>query len=134
VIYLLYNEGYAASTGADAIRTDRSAEAIRLGRLAHRLLAADPEVSSLLALMLLLDARRPARVTASGELVPLGEQDRTLWDRRLVAEGTVLLDATLAVGARVGRPGAYQVQAAIAAVHDRAAVAAETDWPQVLAL
>ena len=120
VLYLLYNEGYAASTGSDVIRTDLSAEAIRLARLTQRLLPSDPEVASLLALMLLLDARRPARVTASGDLVPLGRQDRSLWDRRLVAEGTALLDSTLGVG----RPGAYRVQAAIAAVHDRAASAA----------
>ena len=130
VLYLLYNEGYAASTGADLTRTDRSAEAIRLGRLAHRLLPDDNEVSALLALMLLLDARRPARVTASGDLVTLGEQDRTLWNRGLITEGTLLLDTTLGAGP----PGAYQVQAAIAAVHDRAATADDTDWPQVLAL
>ena len=130
VLYLLYNEGYAASAGPDVIRADRSAEAIRLARLAHRLLPSDPEVSALLALMLLLDARRPARVTAAGDLVPLDEQDRSLWDRRLVAEGTALLGSSLGAG----QPGPYQVQAAIAAVHDRAATAADTDWPQVLAL
>ncbi len=130
VLYLLYNEGYAASAGPDVIRADRSAEAIRLARLAHRLLPADPEVSALLALMLLLDARRPARVTAAGDLVPLDEQDRSLWDPRLVAEGTALLGSSLGGG----QPGPYQVQAAIAAVHDRAPSAADTDWPQVLAL
>jgi RNA polymerase sigma factor (sigma-70 family) len=130
VLYLLYNEGYAASTGPDVIRADRCAEAIRLARLTHRLLPSDPEVSALLALVLLLDARRPARVTAAGDLVPLDDQDRSLWDPRLVAEGTALLDASLGGG----RPGPYQVQAAIAAVHDRAPTAADTDWPQVLAL
>ena len=120
VVYLLYNEGYAASAGADLTRTDRSAEAIRLGRLVHRLLPDDPEATALLALMLLLDARRPARVTASGELVTLAEQDRSLWDHELVAEGTALLHSTIGAGRG---PGEYQVQAAIAAVHDRAATA-----------
>ncbi len=128
VVYLLYNEGYAASTGSALTRTDRSAEAIRLGRLVHRLLPDDPEATALLALMLLLDARRPARVTASGDLVTLAEQDRSLWDRSLVAEGTALLDSTIGA-ARA--PGEYQLQAAIAAVHDRAPTAADTDWPQV---
>ena len=131
VVYLLYNEGYAASGGPDLTRTDRSAEAIRLGRLVHRLLPDDPEATALLALMLLLDARRPARVTASGELVTLAEQDRSRWDHSLVAEGTTLLDSTIGAARR---PGEYQVQAAIAAVHDRAATAADTDWAQVLAL
>ena len=107
VIYLLYNEGYAASAGADLTRTDRSAEAIRLGRLVHRLLPDDPETTALLALMLLLDARRPARVTASGELVTLAEQDRSRWDRSLVAEGTALLHSTIGTGRGPGRvPGA----------------------------
>ena len=131
VVYLLYNEGYAASTGGELTRTDRSAEAIRLGRLMHRLLPGDPEVTSLLALMLLLDARRPARATESGDLVTLAAQDRRLWDQALVAEGTALLDSTIGTGRGVG---GYQLQAAIAAVHDRAATAADTDWPQVLAL
>ncbi len=131
VVYLLFNEGYAASTGADLTRTDRSAEAIRLGRLVHRLRPDDPEATALLALMLLLDARRPARVTASGDLVTLAEQDRRLWDRALMAEGTALLDSTIGTGRGVG---AYQLQAAITAVHDRATMAADTDWPQVLAL
>ena len=131
VVYLLYNEGYAASTGADLTRTDRSAEAIRLGRLVHRLLPDDPEATALLALMLLLDARRPARVTASGDLVTLAEQDRSRWDRGLIAEGTALLHSTIGPGRG---PGEYQVQAAIAAVHDRAATADDTDWPQVVAL
>lgn len=130
VLYLLYNEGYAASAGTHLTRPDLSAEAIRLARIAHRLLPDEREVTSLLALLLLLDARRPARLTASGEVVPLAEQDRTLWDHGLVAEGTGLLDSTLGPGPL----GSYQVQAAIAAVHDRAATAADTDWPQVLAL
>ena len=130
VLYLLYNEGYAATRGAQLTRPDLSAEAIRLARIAHRLLPTDREVTCLLALLLLLDARRPARLTASGGVVPLAEQDRTLWDRRLVAEGTALLDSTVGTGPL----GAYQVQAAIAAVHDRAATAGATDWPQVLGL
>jgi len=131
VLYLLHNEGYAATRGCDLTRPDRSSEAIRLARLTHRLLPEDAEVTSLLALMLLLEARRPARVTASGDLVPLAEQDRSRWDHTLVAEGTALLDSTLASG----RPaGTYRLQAAIAAVHDRAPTAEATDWPQVLAL
>ena len=103
VVYLLYNEGYAASTGSALTRTDRSAEAIRLGRLVHRLLPDDAEATALLALMLLLDARRPARVTASGDLVTLAEQDRSLWDRSLVDEGTALLDSTIGAGSRARR-------------------------------
>ena len=130
VLYLLYNEGYAASSGPHLTRTDLSAEAIRLARLAHRVLPDSRETTALLALLLLVDARRPARTGADGEVVPLAEQDRTLWDRSLVAEGTALLDSTLGEGP----VGAFQVQAAIAAVHDRAARAEETDWPQVLAL
>ena len=130
VLYLLYNEGYVATSGAGLTRTDLSAEAIRLARTAHRLLPADREATALLALLLLLDARRPARLTASGEVVPLSEQDRSLWDHALVAEGTALLDSTLGTGPL----GAYQVQAAIAAVHDRATRAQDTEWPQVLAL
>ncbi|HET9022189.1 MAG TPA: DUF6596 domain-containing protein [Ornithinibacter sp.] len=155
VVYLLYNEGYAASSGPHLTRTDLSAEAIRLARLAHRLLPTSRDVTALLALLLLLDARRPARVGPSGDVVPLAEQDRTLWDRSLVAEGTALLDSTLGEGPLAGgrlaggrpsggrpsggRPSggpvsSYQVQAAIAAVHDRAPRAEDTDWPQVLAL
>lgn len=130
VLYLLYNEGYAATTGPHLTRPDLSAEAIRLCRIAHRLMPTDREVTAVLALLLLLDARRPARVTASGEVVPLAEQDRRLWDQGLVVEGTALLDSTL----DAGPPGAYQVQAAIAALHDRAPSGADTDWPQVLAL
>ncbi|KQZ90088.1 RNA polymerase subunit sigma-24 [Phycicoccus sp. Root563] len=132
VLYLVFNEGYAASSGEGVHRTDLTDEAIRLTRAAHRLLPDEPEVTSLLALMLLTDARRPARTTASGDLVPLAEQDRRLWDRDKIREGTALLDGTL--GAGRGFIGEYQVQAAIAAVHDRAETAAATDWPQVLAL
>ncbi|KQU67975.1 RNA polymerase sigma factor [Phycicoccus sp. Root101] len=132
VLYLVFNEGYAASSGEGVHRTDLTDEAIRLTRAAHRLLPAEPEVTSLLALMLLTDARRSARTTPAGDLVPLAEQDRRLWDRDKIREGTALLDGTL--GAGRGFIGEYQVQAAIAAVHDRAEKAAATDWPQVLAL
>ena len=127
VLYLLFNEGYAVSTGPALHRAELSAEAIRLTRM---LPADDPETAGLLALMLLTDARRPARQSPGGDLVPLEEQDRTLWDRKLIAEGTALLD-----GAFVrGRVGEYQLQAAIAALHCRAAAAADTDWRQILAL
>jgi len=130
VLYLIFNEGYAASTGADVARSDLSGEAIRLTRALHASLPDDPEVSGLLALMLLTDARRPARTGPDGELVPLAEQDRALWDQVLIAEGVALISAALPRGA----VGNYQVQAAIAAVHDEAATAEETDWPQILAL
>jgi RNA polymerase sigma factor (sigma-70 family) len=130
VLYLIFNEGYAGSTGADVHRTELSAEAIRLTRLVHRTLPDDAEVAGLLALMLLLDARRPARTDAAGDLVPLAKQDRVLWDRELIAEGVALLDGAMGKGT----VGEYQLQAAIAAVHDRAAKADETDWPQILAL
>ena len=112
------------------LRAELSDEAIRLTRMVQRLLPDDGEVIGLLALMLLIDARRPARTDADGELIPLAEQDRTLWDRALITEGTELVDLALARGA----VGEYQLQAAIAAVHDRAATAADTDWPQILAL
>jgi predicted RNA polymerase sigma factor len=130
VVYLIFNEGYVASAGAALQRTDLAREAIRLGRLLHRLVPEDPEVAGLLALMLLTDARRDARTGALGELVPLDEQDRTRWDREAIAEGTALVTAAFARGA----VGAYQVQAAIAAVHDAAATPAATDWPEILAL
>ncbi|MEV0716702.1 DUF6596 domain-containing protein, partial [Asanoa sp. NPDC050611] len=107
-----------------------SAEAIRLARMLHRLLPDDSEAAGLLALMLLTDARRPARTGADGELVPLDEQDRSRWDQKGIAEGVALVSGALART----RPGAYQLQAAIAAVHDEAPTAAETDWRQVLAL
>jgi len=130
VLYLIFNEGYASSTGRELHRTELSEEAIRLTRMAHQLVPDDGEVAGLLALMLLIDARRPARTNADGELMPLAEQDRTLWDRALIAEGIALLNR--AVGA--GAVGEYQLQAAIAAIHDRAPRAGDTDWPQILAL
>jgi len=130
VLYLIFNEGYTSSAGEMLHRIDLSNEAIRLTRAVHALVPNDPEVTGLLALMLLTDARRTARTGASGELIPLDEQDRTLWDRTLIAEGIVLLSDALPRGA----VGPYQLQAAIAAVHDEAARAEDTDWPQVLAL
>jgi predicted RNA polymerase sigma factor len=130
VLYLIFNEGYASSDGDRLHRIELSNEAIRLVRTLHRMLPDDGEVAGLLALMLLTDARRPARSGAGGELVPLSEQDRSRWDRSLIAEGTGLLDAAVATGA----VGEYQLQAAIAALHDRAVRAEETDWPQILAL
>ena len=130
VLYLIFNEGYASSIGRELQRTELSAEAIRLTRIVQRLLPDDGEVTGLLALMLLIDARRPARTDAAGELVPLAEQDRALWDRAQIAEGLALLDRAVEMGA----VGEYQLQAAIAAVHDRAPHADDTDWPQILAL
>jgi RNA polymerase sigma factor (sigma-70 family) len=130
VLYLVFNEGYAATSGPRLHRVELSAEAIRLTRELHRMLPDEGEVSALLALMLLTDARRPARTGPDGELVTLAEQDRARWDRRLIAEGTALLDRTMGGG----RPGEYRVQAAIAALHDRASRAEDTDWPQILAL
>jgi RNA polymerase sigma factor (sigma-70 family) len=124
VLYLIFNEGYTVQ------RAELSQEAIRLARILHGLLPDDSEVSGLLALMLLLEARRPARTAADGDLIPLPEQDRRLWDRAQIAEGLALLDAAIGAGA----VGEYQIQAAIAAVHARAARADETDWPQILAL
>jgi predicted RNA polymerase sigma factor len=99
VLYLIFNEGYASSGGADLHRTELSGEAIRLTRMVHRKLPDDGEVAGLLALMLLTDARRPARATPDGELIPLGEQDRTLWDRALIVEGTALIDRAITMGA-----------------------------------
>ncbi|HEU4538160.1 MAG TPA: DUF6596 domain-containing protein, partial [Polyangiaceae bacterium] len=130
VLYLIFNEGYTASAGAALNRADLSAEAIRLARAAHALLPDDAEVAGLLALMLLTDARRAARTGPAGELVPLDQQDRRLWDASAVAEGVALVTAALARGPL----GPYQVQAAIAAVHDEAARAEDTDWPQIEAL
>lgn len=130
VLYLVFNEGYLASSGPELHRRDLTAEAIRLAREVHRIRPDDHEAAGLLALMLLTDARRPARVR-NGALVPLDEQDRTSWDRAAIAEGTSLVEATLA---RSTGLGPYQLQAAIAAVHDEAPSAAETDWTQVLAL
>jgi len=130
VLYLLFTEGYGASTGAQVARSELSAEAIRLTRMVHASLPDDPEVAGLLALMLLNEARLPARTGHDGELVPLAEQDRSQWDRVLIEEGVALVSAALPKGA----VGEYQLQAAIAAVHDEAATADETDWPQILAL
>jgi predicted RNA polymerase sigma factor len=130
VLYLVFNEGYTASSGDQLQRTDLSSEAIRLTRMAHRLLPEDGEVTGLLALMLLTDARTPARTSADGSLVPLAEQDRTRWRRTQIEEGVGLL-----TGALASRPlGPYQLQAAIAAVHDEAPSADSTDWPEILAL
>ena len=125
-VYLIFNEGYTATAGDALTRDDLAAEAIRLGRLLVSLMPHEPEPAGLLALMLLSEARRPARTGADGEIVLLAEQDRSLWDPALVAEGRDLVRACL----RAGRPGPYQIQAAINAVH----TSAETDWPQVVAL
>ncbi|MGI5239644.1 RNA polymerase sigma factor [Dactylosporangium sp. CA-139066] len=130
VLYLIFNEGYAASGGAQVHRVELSGEAIRIGRMLRDRLPGDPEVAGLLALMLLTDARRAARVGDDGRLVPLDEQDRARWDRGLIAEGTALLDAAV----RSGAVGEYQLQAAIAAVHDRAERVEDTDWAQIHAL
>ena len=129
VIYLVFNEGYAASSGPSLTRSDLSGEAIRLGRLLVRLMP-EPEVAGLLALMLLHESRRPARTTPDGELVVLDEQDRTLWRRDLIAEGTALVERALASR----RFGAYTVQAAISAVHANTPNATETDWTEIVAL
>ncbi len=130
VLYLIFNEGYASSAGRELQRTELSAEAIRLTRMVHRMLPDDGEVTGLLALMLLIDARRPARTNAAGDLIPLPEQDRKLWDHALIAEGVALLNRSLGKGA----VGEYRLQAAIAAVHDQASQAGDTDWRQILAL
>jgi len=130
VLYLIFNEGYTASGGDHLIREDLCAEAIHLGRLLAELMPDEPEVLGLLALMLLIDARRPARTGASGELVLLTDQDRTLWDRARIAEGQEIVRRCL----RINRPGPYQIQAAINAVHSDAPSAAETDWGQIVQL
>ncbi|MEU5942606.1 DUF6596 domain-containing protein [Micromonospora sp. NPDC047548] len=130
VLYLIFNEGYTASSGVDLQRPDLVAEAIRLTRLLHRILPTDGEVAGLLALMLLTDARRPARTGPDGVLVPLAEQDRTRWDTDAIKEGVALITRTMAESP----PGPYQLQAAIAAVHLEASSAAETDWAQIAAL
>jgi len=129
-LYLIFNEGYASTSGPSLQRPELSAEAIRLARVVHRLLPGDGEVTGLLALMLLTDARRPARTGPEGELVPMGEQDRSRWDADRIAEGVALVTATLPQGPT----GPYQLQAAIAAVHDEAPSAEATDWPQIVAL
>ncbi len=130
VLYLIFNEGYTASSGPDLHRGDLTREAIRLTLTLHALLPEDGEVSGLLALMLLTDARRPARTRPDGGLVPLSEQDRSLWDQESIDEGIALITHTLASAPL----GPYQVQAAIAAVHAEAARAEDTDWPQIVAL
>ena len=130
VLYLVFSEGYAATTGPELVRTDLSGEALRLTRTLHDRLPGEAEVSGLLALMLLTDARRAARTGPGGELIPLDEQDRTSWDRQAIAEGVALVSATLSRG----RAGPYQLQAAIAALHDEAPSAEATDWPQIEAL
>ena len=130
VVYLIFNEGYTASAGDRLIRDDLCAEAIRLGRVLHELMPDEPEAMGVLALMLLIDARRAARTTADGAMILLADQDRSRWDRALVAEGHALVRRCLALN----RPGPYQIQAAINAVHADAARAADTDWRQILAL
>jgi RNA polymerase sigma factor (sigma-70 family) len=130
VLYLIFNEGYTSSFGKSLQRTELSSEAIRLGRALHQLQPHESEVAGLLALMLLTDARRPARTGSDGELIPLDKQDRSLWDQNAITEGIELISATLAKGAI----GPYQLQAAIAAMHDEAKTSEETDWPQILAL
>ncbi|MGH8986013.1 MAG: RNA polymerase sigma factor [Acidimicrobiia bacterium] len=130
VLYLIFNEGYTTTAGPDLQRSELTAEAIRLTRAVHRLLPDDGEVAGLLALMLLTDARRPARTRPDGALVPLAEQDRGRWSRESIQEGVALITHTLATAPI----GPYQSQAAIAAVHAEAARAEETDWPQILAL
>ena len=130
VLYLIFNEGYTASSGPALQRTDLIAEAIRLTRRLHRLLPGEAEVAGLLALMLLTDARRAARTDTDGRIVPLADQQRDLWDTAAIAEGQAVLTRTLGSGP----VGPYQLQAAIAALHDEAPTAEATDWPQVLAL
>ncbi|NUQ99242.1 MAG: RNA polymerase sigma factor [Streptomyces sp.] len=130
VVYLLFNEGYAATTGGDLVRTDLCAEAIRLARVLARLMPDEPETLGLLALLLLHDARRHTRVDAAGELVTLEDQDRSAWDRAEIDEGATLLETAL----RRGSPGPYQIQAAIAACHTTAATAEDTDWADIAGL
>lgn len=130
VVYLIFNEGYAATSGEGLIREELCAEAIRLGRLLAGLMPDEPEVLGLLALMLLIDARRAVRATAQAQMVLLAEQDRSRWDRALIAEGQALVRHCLGLN----RPGPYQIQAAINAVHSEALDAAATDWQQILAL
>jgi RNA polymerase sigma factor (sigma-70 family) len=130
VLYLIFNEGYASTSGVNLYRTDLSSEAIRVSRAVHEQLPNDPEVSGLLALMLLTDARRAARAGPHGELIPMAEQDRSLWNAAAIAEGVTLVTGAL----RAGKPGQYQLQAAIAAVHDEAPSMDATDWTEIVAL
>ena len=130
VVYLIFNEGYTASSGVQLARADLCAEAIRLGRLLSELMPDEPEVLGLLALMLLIDSRRSTRITPGGDLVLLADQDRAMWDRGLIAEGQAIVRSLL----RRNRPGPYQIQAAINAVHSDAATASATDWRQILQL
>jgi predicted RNA polymerase sigma factor len=130
VLYLIFSEGYAASSGGSVTRVELSAEAIRVARLLAQLLPEEPEVTGLLALMLFTDARRGARTGANGELIPLDEQDRSSWDRAAIGEGERLLQQALSRGVA----GPFQIQAAIAALHDAAASTGDTDWAQILAL
>jgi len=130
VLYLIFNEGYASTSGPSLHRGELSAEAIRLARMVHRLLPDDGEVTGLLALMLLTDARRPARTGPDGGLIPMAEQDRSRWNAGDIAEGVALITDALPRGAI----GPYQLQAAIAAIHDEAPSAEATDWPQIMAL
>jgi len=130
VLYLIFTEGYASTSGPSLYRGELSAEAIRLVRIVHRLLPRDGEVTGLIALMLLTDARRPARTGPDGGLIPLAEQDRSHWNREYISEGVALITGALPRGAT----GPYQLQAAIAAIHDEAPTADATDWPQIVAL
>ncbi len=130
VLYLIFTEGYVSTSGPRLYRTELAAEAIRLARLLHRLLPDDSEVAGLLALMLLTDARRPARAGPDGALIPMAEQDRSLWNAAYITEGVALITGALPKGA----PGPYQLQAAIAAIHDEAPSAEATDWPQIMGL
>jgi RNA polymerase sigma-70 factor (ECF subfamily) len=130
VIYLIFNEGYVTTAGDELLRTDLSAEALRLARVLAELMPDEPEVHGLLALLLLIEARREARTREDGSLVVLAEQDRARWDRGMIAEGHALVAACI----RRNHPGPYQLQAAINAVHDDAPTAEETEWPQILAL
>ena len=130
VLYLIFNEGYASTSGPTLHRVELSTEAIRLARLVHRLLPEDGEVAGLLALMLLTDARRPARTGPDGALIPMAEQDRGRWNADQIAEGIALITEALPRAVT----GPYQIQAAIAAIHDEAPTAEATDWPQIMAL
>ena len=130
VVYLIYNEGHTASAGEQLVRDDVCREAVRLARLLAELMPDEPEVTGLLALLLLLESRRPARIAADGSLVLLSDQERSLWNQALIAEGHALVRACL----RRNQPGPYQIQAAISAVHTDAATAEDTDWAQILAL